>query len=382
MEVKSLKLINYRNYKNLDIEFSKSFNIIYGNNAQGKTNIVESIYLCASGRSHRTSKDSELLKHTEDSFYIRLMLKKLENEGQIEIIYSPEERKKIKINELPIKRMADLMGHLNAVMFAPEDLQIIKQGPAERRRFTDITLSQLRPSYFYDLQQYSKILYQRNALLKSIPEKKELEATLEVWDRHLAKTGSRIMKGRNDFINRLDGFAKERHNYLSGGKEHILLKYVPSFEYEFSSSAFNGDSNTDQLEDAILRLLKQNRRKEIFKGVSLIGPHRDDINIILNGENTKLYGSQGQQRTAVLSMKLAEIDLMKEESGDYPVLLLDDVLSELDDDRKKQLLDGIEGMQTFITCTDRGLFARSMEDTRIYRVEKGNVFEETINLHK
>lgn len=375
MEVKSLKLINFRNYKNLDIDFSKSTNIIYGNNAQGKTNIVESIYLCASGRSHRTSKDFELLKNSEASFYIKLTLNKFENEGQIEITYSPEERKKIKINELPIKRLADLMGHLNAVMFSPEDLQIIKQGPSERRRFVDITLSQLRPSYFYDLQQYSKILYQRNTLLKSIPERKELEETLTVWDKHLAKTGTRIMTGRYKFIKRLDGFAKQRHDLLTAGKENLLLKYAPSFEYDFSLSE-------KEVEEEILRLLAQNRRKEILKGISLIGPHRDDINIMLNGENTKVYASQGQQRTAVLSMKLAEIDLMKEESGDYPVLLLDDVLSELDDDRKKQLLDGIEGMQTFITCTDRGLFDRSFEDTRFYKVENGNVLEETINLHK
>jgi len=375
MIITRLKLVNYRNYKSLDIDFSKSTNIIYGNNAQGKTNIVESIYLCASGRSHRTSKDFELLKNSEDSFYIKLNLNKLGSEGQIEITYSPEERKKIKINELPIKKLADLMGHLNAVMFSPEDLQIIKQGPSERRRFVDITLSQLRPSYFHDLQQYAKILYQRNTLLKSIPEKKELEGTLEVWDSHLAQTGSRIMKSRFEFIKRLNCFAKNRHELLTGGKEELLLKYEPSFEYDFSLSE-------KELADEILKRLNRNRRMEILKGISLTGPHRDDINILLNCESTKVYGSQGQQRTAVLSMKLAEIDLMKEESGDCPVLLLDDVLSELDDDRKKQLLDCIEGMQTFITCTDRGLFDRTLEDTRFYKVENGNVTEETINLHK
>jgi len=366
LEVKSLKLINYRNYKNLDIDFSKSVNIIYGNNAQGKTNIVESIYLCASGRSHRTSKDSELIKNSENGFYVKLTLCKNETEGQIEIAYSLGERKRIRINELPVKRLADLMGHLNAVMFSPEDLTIIKQGPSERRRFADITLSQLKPSYFHDLQQYSKILYQRNTLLKSIPERKELEDTLPVWDGHLARTGSRIMKARHDFIKKLDGFAKKRHGLLTGGKENLTLKYEPSFECDFSMSEA-------ELEQKILKLLAGNRRIEISKGVSIIGPHRDDINILLNGESTKVFGSQGQQRTAVLSMKLAEIDLMKEESGDCPVLLLDDVLSELDDERKRQLLDCIEGMQTFITCTDRGLFGRNFENTRFYKVENGNV---------
>lgn len=375
MEVKSLKLINYRNYKALDIDFSKSFNIIYGNNAQGKTNIIESIFLCASGRSHRTSRDFELLKTGEDKFYVGLVLSKHDIEEKIEFVYSQGERKRVKINEIPLKKMGDLMGHLNAVMFSPEDLLLIKQGPSERRRFIDITISQLRPYYFYDLQRYLKILYQRNTLLKTIPSKKELEATLEVWDKHLAKTGSRIMKSRFDFVKRLAEFAKERHNTLSAGKENLLIKYAPSVEYDFNE-------NKDEIESFFLKLLARNRRKEILKGISLFGPHRDDINIILNGENTKVFGSQGQQRTVILSMKLAEIDLMKEESGDYPVLLLDDVLSELDDKRKNQLLEGIGGIQSFITCTDKSFFDKDIENIGFYKVENGNVFTESINLQK
>ena len=366
MQIKNLKLRNYRNYSNLDIHFADSFNIIYGNNAQGKTNIIEAIFLCASGRSHRTSKDHELLKSETPGFIIKLNFEKETNMEEIEISYNTEERKKIRINEIPVKKIGDLMGHLNAVIFSPEDLLIIKQGPAERRRFLDITLSQLRPSYFFDLQQYARILIQRNTLLKNVQIRKELEATLDVWDKHLIKTGTRIMRARNNFINRLNELAGIRHAKLTNNEESLRLKYNPSFEFMAQSSDL-------QLEDVLSKLLEKNRGKEIQKGSSMYGPHRDDIDIVLNDVSTKIYGSQGQQRTVVLSMKLAEIDLMKEESGDYPVLLLDDVLSELDDRRKDYLLDNIKGMQTFITCTDKLFFKKNMELAAFFYVEGGNI---------
>lgn len=366
MQINNLKLRNFRNYNSLNIEFKEAFNIIYGNNAQGKTNIIEAIFLCASGRSHRTSKDNELLKYGLDSFVIKLLLDKKNIKEEIEITYNSEVRKRIRINEIPVKKIGDLMGHLNAVIFSPEDLLLIKQGPAERRRFADITLSQLRPSYFYDLQQYAKILYQRNTLLKSITFKKELEDTLDVWDRHLVKTGTRIMKARSNFVIKLDTLAKLRHYKLTNNEENLSLKYNPSFEYNIGSHDMD-------MEDNFTKVLARNRGREIQKGTTIIGPHRDDIDIILNGESTKIYGSQGQQRTSVLSMKLAEIDLMKEESGDYPVLLLDDVLSELDDRRKEYLLESINGVQTFITCTDRRFFQRSTEATEFFYVEGGNI---------
>ena len=366
MRIKSLRLRDFRNYSSLNIDFAKAFNIIYGNNAQGKTNIIEAIFLCATGRSHRTTKDNELLKYGAAGFNIKLLFEKAGIEEEIEVVYKSEERKKIRINEIPLKKIGDLMGHLNAVMFSPEDLLLIKQGPAERRRFADITLSQLRPSYFYDLQQYSKILYQRNTLLKSIIIRRELEATLDVWDKHLVKTGMRIMKARNSFVIKLNNFAKIRHEKLTNNIENLKLEYSPSFEFEAGCSDV-------ELEEIFTNLLEKNRGREIQKGISMFGPHRDDIDIILNGESTKIYGSQGQQRTSVLSMKLAEIDLMKEESGDYPVLLLDDVLSELDDKRKEQLLDSIVGMQTFITCTDRRFFQRNTDSSGFYYIENGNI---------
>lgn len=348
------------------MDFSDSFNIIYGNNAQGKTNIIEAVFLCACGRSHRTSKDLELLKSGENEFEIKLQFVKENINEEIWISFNEEERKKIRINEIPIKKTGDLMGHLNAVIFSPEDLFIIKQGPAERRRFIDITLSQLRPSYFYDLQQYAKILFQRNNLLKEISIKRSLEDTLDIWNKHLVRTGSRIMKARRRFIAELCEFTSARHLRLTNNEEKLFLKYSPSFELA-------DNIPDDEIEKVFMSVLDRSCDNEVRRGTTLTGPHRDDIDIVLNGESTKIYGSQGQQRTSVLSMKLAEIDLMKEESGDTPVLLLDDVLSELDDRRKEYLLESISGLQTFITCTDLNFYKREGSAASLFHVDNGSI---------
>lgn len=368
MQINNIKLRNFRNYSRLDLNFSDSFNIIYGNNAQGKTNIIEAVFLCASGRSHRTSKDQELLKNGESEFEVKLNLTRENISEEIRINFSNEERKKVRINEIPIKKIGDLMGHLNAVIFSPEDLFIIKQGPAERRRFIDITLSQLRPSYFYDLQQYAKILFQRNNLLKRINIQKSLEDTLDIWTNNLVRTGSRIMKARMKFIKKLTVFAAARHEKLTNHEEKLLLRYSPSFD-------FFDQINDDEIESVFNSMLERNRENEIRRGTTLVGPHRDDIDIILNGNSTKIYGSQGQQRTSVLSMKLAEIDLMKEESGDSPVLLLDDVLSELDDRRKEYLLENISGLQTFITCTDLNFYKSEGLSASLFHVDNGRILK-------
>ncbi len=366
MRIDSIKLKNYRNYVEAEAEFSDTYNIIYGNNAQGKTNVVEAIFLCASGRSHRTSRDNELLKYGCSFFEIKLNYKKENVNEEIHVTYNIDQKKKISINEIPLKKIGDMMGHLNAVMFSPEDLLLIKQGPVERRRFIDITLSQLRPSYFYDLQQYSKILFQRNNLLKNISINKKLADTLDVWDHHLVKTGTRIMKARGQFIRRLDELSGMRHERLTNSEEKLRLNYDPSFE-------MHGVNNENDIEELFRSNIIKNREKELSKGSTAVGPHRDDIDIILNGESTKVYASQGQQRTSVLSIKLAEIDLMKEETGEFPVLLLDDVLSELDDRRKEYLLDSIDGMQTFITSTDKRFFKRSSEKANFFIVQAGNI---------
>jgi DNA replication and repair protein RecF len=365
--VENIRLINFRNYKKIDIAFKKGINVIYGDNAQGKTNILESIFLCAAGRSHRTSKDAELIELGENAFYIKLDFVKENNKASIEIGCERDSKKKIKVNEIPVKKIGDLIGNLNAVIFSPEDLLIIKEGPSERRRFIDITISQLKPSYFYDLQQYLKVLQQRNHLLKEIEKKKSLIDTLEIWNNNLVSIGARIIKVRNEFIFRLAEIAEKKHRELSGQKEKLIIKYSPTFDV-------NDFSNVKEIEEMFYKVLKQSERKEIIRGTTLFGPQRDDYDLFLNDINIKLYGSQGQQRTAILSVKLSEIDIMKQETGEMPILLLDDVMSELDSKRQEVLLTGLKEIQTFISCTDKNIFNFNNNiNADFYFVKNGNI---------
>ena len=363
MFIKSLKLQNFRNYSALDIQFSEKFNILYGNNGQGKTNILEAIFLCSSGRSHRSSRDIDLIKLNEKYAYIKIELDKQEEKSTIEVLLKSEEKKKIKINEIPLKKVGKLMGHLNTVIFSPEDLKIIKEGPSDRRRFIDITICQLRPSYFFDLQQYSKILLQRNSLLKEIQNnRRSLLDTLDTWNNQLLTIGSRIMKVRSEFILRLSEAAERNHYKLSDGKEKLSLKYIPSIK----TNDFQDIPNVFQ------KVLDNNIKKEIAKGMTLFGPHRDDYELFINDSSLKAYGSQGQQRTSVLSLKLSEIDIVKEDTDQFPVLLLDDVMSELDNCRQEYLLNNLEGIQTFITCTDKSFFKEgAASDAFFYQVSNG-----------
>lgn len=372
MYIKGLKLRNFRNYKKLDIELSENFNVIYGNNGQGKTNILESIYLCASGRSHRTSKDMELVNLEENSYYISIDVQKKDSSSLIEIMYEKNTKKRVRINEVPAKKIGDLMGQVNVVMFSPEDLMIIKEGPSERRRFLDITISQLRPSYFYDLQQYYKILGQRNNLLKEIQEKRGLIDTLDIWNENLVNVGARIIKKRHEFLKRLSSFAEKNHLKLTNGKERLNLKYSCSLNTK-------GEEDVNEIKGVFKKKLERLQESEIKKGVTLSGPHRDDYDILLNGLNIKVYGSQGQQRTAVLSVKLSEIDIMKENTDEFPVLLLDDVMSELDNKRQEYLFNNLKSIQTFITCTDKGFFEDKIKNnSKFFNVNNGQILEQYI----
>lgn len=368
MYVDKVSLRNFRNYKDETIEFSKDLNIIYGQNAQGKTNIIESVFLCASGRSHRTSKDAELVNIDATGFSILLELQKAEDRKNIGIEYERGKKKIIKINEIPIKKIGNLMGNLLAVIFSPEDILIIKEGPSQRRRFIDITLCQLKPSYFYDLQQYNKILLQRNALLKEIQFRRNLLDTLEVWDDKIAELSSRIMIARNEFIGKLCEIAKKIHFKLTDGSETMEIKYSSSID-------INNFSDVSQLKDEFIRQFSNVRASELKRCITLIGPHRDDYEMLLNGLSLKTFGSQGQQRTSVLSLKLAEIEIIKSETDQNPVLLLDDVMSELDFKRREFLLENIRNIQTFITCTDKDLFEnRNFGDNLYIRVETGKTY--------
>lgn len=374
MKIESIRLKNYRNYKDVNINFSGKRNILLGDNGQGKTNILEAIFLCATGRSHRTARDIELVKHEEDGFFICLNINANGLSKKIEIAYKNSEKKRIKINEIPIKKIGELIGNINVVLFSPEDLLVIKEGPSGRRRFVDITLSQLKPSYFHELQQYIKILAQRNTLLKDIDKSKHFEETLEVWNKSLASTGSRIIRYRNEYIEKLSLKSKKYHMMLSGNSEELYLKYAPNIE-------INKDMSVSEIEERFINKINEKKRIEIIKGMTLVGPQRDDIEVLLNGDNLKAYGSQGQQRTAVLSMKLSEIEIIKEDSGEMPILLLDDVMSELDEKRMSKLIENVGEVQTFITTT-RDIVDELVDDNEIlyYYVDKGNI--ENINLRK
>lgn len=367
MYIEYLKLKNFRNYSDLFVNFARNFNVIYGNNAQGKTNILEALFLCASGRSHRTSKDSELVRMGEEKYQVELEVVKERDKLLIEVQNSKEGRKNISINDIPLRKLGNLMGNLNAVIFSPEDLLIIKEGPSGRRKFIDITISQIKPSYFYDLQQYARILTQRNMLLKEIQQKKSLAETLDVWNVNLAMTGARIIKVRNDFIMKINRIAEKNHYMLTDEKEKFEIKYSPSINIK-------NFENVKAIENEFLQELERTKDRDIARSTTTIGPQRDDYEIFIDSMNIRLYGSQGQQRTAVLSLKMSEIDIMKEETEEYPVLLLDDVMSELDLKRQEFLIKNLKEVQTFITCTDTRYFKGGMgRETKYYNVIEGKI---------
>ena len=359
MKIKQLKLKNYRNYDFLELEFDESTNIFYGDNAQGKTNILESIYLCGTTKSHRGTKDRDLIKFEKEESHIEAVVEKNGVPFKIDIHLKKNSPKGIAINKIPIKRASELFGIINIIFFSPEDLNIIKNGPSERRRFIDLELAQLDKLYLSDLSNYNRIVNQRNKLLKDVYDKKDLLDTLDIWDLQLINYGNKIINRRNEFISQLNEIIEKVHYKLTGNKENIKVYYEPSI-------------GKLSLEEAILK----NREKDIkFKSTS-VGPHRDDICIMVNGIDIRKFGSQGQQRTAALSLKLAEIELVKKIIGDTPILLLDDVLSELDKNRQNYLLDSISDIQTLITCTGVDDFVNNrFSINKILRVEKGTVME-------
>lgn len=373
MIVKSLVLENFRNHSDTKITFSDRFNIIYGDNGQGKTNILEAIYFCASGRSHRTSKDAELVQFGSNSYNINTYVYNGGLDRNISINYLIDQKKQIKINEIPLKKIGSLMGNLYAVLFSPEDLFIVKQGPLERRRFVDITLSQIKPSYFYNLQLLSKILKQRNMLLKSIGNKAELIDTMDVWNIKLAEVAADIVIARQSFTKLLSELAQKQHKFITIEKEII------SFDYNCNIHIDKVNTKSENIE-IYLKQLEKSIARDISLGYTTIGPHRDDYDILINNKSLKLYGSQGQQRSAVLSLKIAEIELINKETGQFPVLLLDDVMSELDENRQKYLMDSIQNVQTFITCTNDAHFKKLLNSsTKFLKIENGNVINCFVN---
>ncbi|MBO5031156.1 MAG: DNA replication/repair protein RecF [Lachnospiraceae bacterium] len=360
MLIKSLELENFRNYKTLSIHFDSGTNILYGDNAQGKTNILEAIYLSATTKSHKGSKDRDIINFAADEAHIRTYVIKDELENRVDMHLRKNKSKGIAINGQKIKKAADLLGLLNVVFFSPEDLSIIKNGPAERRRFVDMELCQLDSFYLHHLNNYNKIVNQRNKLLKELYLNPGLKDTLFVWDSQLVSYGSRLIASRKAFVNQLNDIIYEIHKKLSGGKEELKIVYEP-----------------DVAPEEFEQKLRSCQEKDIRLKQTSVGPHRDDFSFIAGEVDIRKFGSQGQQRTAALSLKLSEIELVKKITKDTPLLLLDDVLSELDSSRQNYLLNSIGDIQTIITCTGLEEFVNNrFEINKVFRVSNAAVSQE------
>ena len=355
MIIESIELKNYRNYKELHMEFNQGTNILYGDNAQGKTNILEAIYVCCTSKSHKNAKDRDMIRFRQDESHIKLQIRKNRVPYRLDMHLKKNKAKGIAINRIPIRKASELFGIANVIFFSPEDLNIIKNGPSERRRFIDMELCQLNKLYVHSLVQYNKALLQRNKLLKQIAYKPSLIDTLDIWDEQLVLYGTKIIKSRTKFLEMLSEIVTENNIKLTGGREHVKVFYEPDI-LDFS------------------RKLKENREKDMHFCNTGVGPHRDDICFINDDIDIRRYGSQGQQRTCALSLKLAEIELVKKIIGDTPVLLLDDVLSELDRNRQNFLLESISDIQTIVTCTGLEEFIdKSLALDRIFKVTNGTV---------
>lgn len=354
MVIEKVSLYNFRNYSLTTVALSKGVNVFFGSNAQGKTNFLESVRFMSIGKAMRMGKDKDLIKWDENVAQMQAIVNCGPVNKTVTVTLYKNDKKRIQINGIPITKMGELMGVITTVLFSPAEISIIKNAPSDRRRFIDIALCQISKTYFYSLSKYNKILDQRNALLKS---GKADENSLYVWDVQLAKEGAKIAKTRAGFIQRLQTYANDVHSYISDGKETLTLKY----------EGVTGET-IEEIEKAILSDLSACREKDLRYGYTNCGVQTDDVKVEVNGVDLRKYGSQGQQRTGALSLKLAEVELLKEKTGEYPILLLDDVFSELDLNRQRKLLEKIKHMQTIITCTD---FDYQMDGVEYFSVVNG-----------
>ncbi|MCL2698767.1 MAG: DNA replication/repair protein RecF [Defluviitaleaceae bacterium] len=357
MYIDRVSIKGFRNLAPLSLTLSQGLNLFYGGNAQGKTNFLEAVYICSTGRSQRANTDREMVEYSEESAYIQAFVNTPAAPNKISVHLNKSDKKRIAINGFPIKKLGQLFGNLLTVIFSPEDLQLIKAGPSERRRFMDVGLCQLSAVYYHELQQYHRVLKQRNNLLKSIRMTAGLRDTIAAWDEQLATRGIKIIEHRTAFAEELSLLAREAHAKLTNEREELSLIYRPS-------------TSPDDFSER----LKRGLERDIALGSTSTGTHKDDISFQINGEDARVYGSQGQQRTAALAAKLAEVGLMTKRKQTSPVLLLDDVLSELDDERQNCLIRGIEGIQTVMTSTCADV---RLPTTAVYRVENGEIINGT-----
>ena len=356
MWVKKIKIINFRNYKNEEINLEKNINIFFGDNAQGKTNIIEAIFLGGFGKSFRTNKDKEMINTEKEEATVEIEYEKIDREGKIKINLG--NKKSVYINDIKIKKLSELLGKINIVIFNPDDINILKGVPQNRRKFLDIMISQLKPNYMYNLNLYLKTIEQRNNYLRQIQEENKNEELLDVWDEELIKYAEIIYKYRNEYINKIKEKIKKIHSEITNNKEDIEIEYI---------SECNSKENYK-------KLLKERRKLDIIKGYTTKGIHRDDFVIYINNKKLDVYGSQGQHRTTILSLKLSELNIVKEEIGESPILLLDDFMSELDKKRIHNFLEKIKDTQVIITCTEK----LDIENKKnlIYNVKEGQIKKE------
>ena len=355
MYIKKIVLKNFRNYSEEEINLKDNINVFYGENGEGKTNILESIFLCAIGKSFRTKKDKELIRFNEKQAFIEIEYEKVDRNGKIKVAFG--EKKEIYINDIRIKRLSELLGNINVVVFSPDDINILKNGPSYRRKFLNILVSQLRPKYLYILNLYLKTLEQRNNYLRQIKLENKDKKMLEIWNEKLAEYGSQIYKYREEFINKIIEKINNIHNQITDNKETIKIIYT---------------SECKNKED-FLEILKKEEEIDIIKGYTGKGIHRDDFSVLINDKKVNIYGSQGQHRTVILSLKLSELEIIYDETSEYPILLLDDFMSELDKKRRDNFLKNIKKNQVLITCTDK--LEISEIGGKIYSVNNGRVKE-------
>ncbi len=410
MFIRSIRIENFRNYRRLDLKVEPSINVFFGENAQGKTNIIEAIYLCACARSHRTSKDKELIFHGENGYRVEIDLMAhrfrplflcRENEEVLsgDRIYLTQEKKEqirkenyyeeslalsfseasdgpegikrarriAEHDHVPLERISDFMGIFHAVIFAPEDLLLIKEGPSVRRRYMDLLISQVRPCYFHDLLTYSKLLQQRNKTLKMLRQRQGIhtlslaeESEIEIWDYPLAEAAARLLSERIHFSKKIKEIAGEKHEQISGGRESLFIKYKTVTGLLTEEIMADPDLHLDRMAKYLVDKWRESHQDDYEKGNTSVGPHKDDLELSLDGDGLRAFASQGQQRSAALALKLAELKILRDETGEMPVLLLDDVFSELDAGRRTCLLSNLADAQVFITCTDKALIEKEL----------------------
>ena len=356
MWIKKIKINNFRNYKNQEINLEKNINIFYGENAQGKTNIIEAIFLSSMGKSFRAKKDKEMIMLGEEKSNIEIEYEKTDRDGKIKIELG--NKKIVYINGIKIKKLSELLGKVNVVIFTPDDINILKGGPQNRRRFLDIMISQLKPNYMYNLNLYLKTIEQRNNYLRQIRDERKSEELLDIWDEKLIEYAEKIYNYRKEFIDKIQEKILNIHKEITDNKELIKIDYKSDCEDK----------------EKYHKLLKERRKLDIIKGYTTKGIHRDDFSIYINDKDLSIYGSQGQHRTTILSLKMSELDIIYDEIGEYPILLLDDFMSELDEKRRNHLLEKIENIQVIITCTDK--IKLENKDILIYNVKDGKVKKE------